>query len=370
MANILKLLVENPDELLNTGAYGAGALIRVERSTTGGSGYAEIGTVALVGGQTIYTYYDQAGSTSSWYRTRYSNAGNTVDSDYSAEFQASDTSSADYCSLGEVKARLGVPDTDTSDDEVLLDLIGQVSGWIESFTGRAIRPIPAISTTLSSAASIGATSVSLTSAVNIAAGDALLFGPVSGTHEHGIVISVSGTTVTLQAGLANAYASSTAVSRVWLFDGFDALENGRMVPAPRGIVSGTSLEVAYFTNGTFQTIPATDWFLRPTPYEREPGWPATELWMTDIPSSNNPSPMFYRGFQTIRLAGSFGWPAIPVEIESVALNVTVAAYRARGSGGGDTFTLGSDGTRTFERLLGTQDFRTLLRYRVKSAVII
>ena len=45
-------------------------------------------------------------------------------------------------------------------------------------------------------------------------------------------------------------------------------------------------------------------------------------------------------------------------------------YRARGAGGSDMMTIGSDGSRTFERLLGTQDYRTLQRYRFKPVVVI
>lgn len=75
-------------ELLETGKYGAGALVRIERSSTGGgAGYAEIGTAPLVANQLVVEYDDATGTTSHWYRTRYSNSTNTAQSEYGPEFQ-------------------------------------------------------------------------------------------------------------------------------------------------------------------------------------------------------------------------------------------------------------------------------------------
>ena len=273
-----------------------------------------------------------------------------------------------YATLAALKPRLGL--TGTSDDSVLQMLCDQVNGWIESKTGRILAPIPAFATTLAADASAGATSVSLTSATGLARGDALMFGPVSGTHEHGIVAAISGTTVTLQAALANAYSSGAAVERVQLFDGFSAQEGGRLMPISNGIVAATSVEVALYTGGPFSLIPGTDWYIRPTPLEREPGWPGTELWMTNIPSGGNTTPYFPPGFANVRVAGSFGWPAIPEEIASIAQIVTVSAWRNRSAGGGDSVTVGLDGERTFERFLGYEDKRTLARFTDKPVAVI
>lgn len=265
-----------------------------------------------------------------------------------------------YATLAAAKSRLGL--TGTADDAVLQTLCDQVNAWIESFTGRILAPIPAVSTTLAAAASSGATSVTLTSAAGLARGDAIMFGPVSGTHEHGVVSDIAGSLVTLQAALANNYALGASVVRVQLFDGFGALEGGRLLPITNGIVTATSVEVALYTGGPFSLIPATDWYIRPTPLEREPGWPGTELWMTNIPSAGNTTPYFPPGFANVRVAGSFGWPAILDEITSVALSAVVSAYRLRSAGGGDSLTIGVDGSRTFERVLGYEEKRTLMRY--------
>lgn len=376
MANLLKIAVLNPDDLLATNEYGAGALIRVERSATGGTGYAELGTLTILAAITSYTYSDASGFDGSWYRTRYSNAGNTIQSSYSDERQATSTAPS-YAMLGPAKLRLGIADTDTTSDSLIQSFCDQVNDGIESKTGRILRPIPLVSTTITAGGAAGSQAVTLVTTVNIAAGDALLFGPVSGTHEHGIVTSVSGAVVNLQAPLVATYANGAAVQRCYLFDGSEALESGHLIPAPNGIISATSVEVGFYTGGSFNLIPTTDWFLRPLPLEREPGWPATELWMTDIPSSNNPAPLFfgtnwaYGAFGVVRVVGQMGWPAIMPSISGLALSAVTTLYRRRGvGGGGDMVQTGSDGARTISLLLDAFDWRTLNRLTSKEAVLI
>ena len=59
MANTLKIPVENADELLLAGVYGAGALIRIQSSTTEDGSFANLTgtgstpTIALVAGTFI-----------------------------------------------------------------------------------------------------------------------------------------------------------------------------------------------------------------------------------------------------------------------------------------------------------------------------
>jgi hypothetical protein len=277
-----------------------------------------------------------------------------------------------YATLSPVKRRLNIGQTapDTTQDAILQSFCDQVNGQLEAKTGRVFAPIPVIATTISSGGGAGSQSVTLASGTNIAIGDALLFGLVSATHEHGIVSSVAGAVIGLQWPLAATYANGTAVSRVQLFDGDDALENGRMLPVATGLISATAVEVAFYTGGSFNLIPTTDWFLRPNAIDREPGWPATELWMTDIPSSNNPSPRFFRGLGNIRVGCTPGWPAIPDEIAALAEKKVVAAYRGRGAGGGGSVTIGSDGQRTIEIELTSSDWRLLNGYTAKEAELI
>lgn len=102
----------DPPSVLATGAFGAGALIRIERATSSTGTYAEVDTIAVVSTTVQYTWWDSTGSASSWYRWRVSDSGNTLDSDYSAPFQgtnpAASVSALSYASLGDM---LGVFET-------------------------------------------------------------------------------------------------------------------------------------------------------------------------------------------------------------------------------------------------------------------
>jgi hypothetical protein len=154
---------------------------------------------------------------------------------------------------------------------------------------------------------------------------------------------------------------------VYTADGWDASEDGRVLYFPRGIRSLSQLEVAPHTGAAYVVVPATDYFLRPTPNDRPPGWPAFEVHMTNIPSAGNLYPRFFRGYDTIRLTGLFGWDAIPADLVLVAEQLAVNLYRERAAGGTDSVTIGEDGTRTISRLLSTRDWQTISRYRIKTA---
>lgn len=303
--NILRIAADSPpsDELLNVSAFGAGALIRVERSADNIAPYAEIGTLALVAGTYGYTYYDQVQATGAWYRTRYSNSGNTNQSSYGAVSQAN-ISYATLCSLGDVKQRLGILATDTTDDERLLEMIAQESAWIQGKTHRLLLPDPSIGT------------------------------------------------------------------KVYLFDGHDATDNGMCLPIPRGIQTVTQLRVALYTGGALAVVPATDYFLQPSVQELDPGSPYFELWMTNIPSAGNSTPYFGPGYVNIEVTGTFGWPATPLEIDSIAQTLSVAAWKARSSSGAESVMIGVDGSRIIEKSLSSQQWHTLQRFTLKSIEII
>lgn len=145
-------------------------------------------------------------------------------------------------------------------------------------------------------------------------------------------------------------------------------EAGTTLAFPRGIRALTKLEVKTHTGGPWNEIPSTDFFLQPDPCDLGPGWPYTEVQITNIPSAGTTTPYFYPGFDVVRLTGSFGWSAVPDEITDLALNLVVAKWRARSAGGGDTFTIGADGERTFERMLSWQDRQTISRYKIKTPI--
>lgn len=292
------------------------------------------------------------------------------------------TATGTYVTLSSAKLRLldaGV--TDASNDTLIQKLCDEVNQFVEGKTGRVIAPIPAYSSTLSGTA--GSQQATIASATGLDAGDDLLIGPVSGTHESASVLHVSGATgagnVWLDAPLANTYAPSTPVQRIYVQDGHDALDNGRSLVVQRGIIVLAALEVAPYTGGPFGLASQNDYFLRPSGPDLEPGWPFTEVVWTDVPTAS-PYPTFYPGYGNIRLVGPgpcvsasmpalpfSGWPATPDDVAGIAEALFLAAFRERASSGGDTMTVNLDGSRVYERALSYEQKRTLERYRVKAA---
>lgn len=140
--NILKLTAENPDELLNAGAYGAGAIIRVQSGAAEAGPFSNETTAPVVAGTRSYTVYDTDGASTTWYRTRYENAGGTITSDWSPAFQVGDETAGLLCSIYDVKQRVGIPASDTSSDEDILEFIRQVSTSVMGYTGRRFARTP------------------------------------------------------------------------------------------------------------------------------------------------------------------------------------------------------------------------------------
>ena len=307
---ILRLATLNPDELLSANAFGAGAVIHVQSATTKTGVYADItnAKTTLLTKTYEYTVYDQAGVLTTWYQRRYENVGGTVTGAYSAPFQAQPLG---YVDRNEVKLRLKIDDTDTTDDAILDTFIVQASEFVDNQTGRQFYRNP-----------------------------------------------------------------NDGTNGTFLFDGWDirdggpVAENGRCLLVPRGIVSMTQLRVATFTGAALTVMPSTDWFLRSTAQETETGWPFTELWITNIPSSTNTTPAFFPGFATTEITGILGWPAVPTTIADIVANLVVTKFRKRAAGGPETFSVGADGQRTVAWSLNDTDWRSLKHFRITMPAIV
>lgn len=144
---ILHPTVENPDELLAWPASdGPINRIQLERSATGGgTGFSNIGSITITAGTRFYTHYDGAGTATDWYRWYVSNAGNTFPSSsnriYSDEQQpGAEAGSGQLCSLHDVKQRMGLDESNTDEDESILEFIGEVSIDIMGYTHREFVP--------------------------------------------------------------------------------------------------------------------------------------------------------------------------------------------------------------------------------------
>jgi hypothetical protein len=138
--NILHVTVENPDEILNAGAYGAGALIQLQSAATETGAFADLTgtgstpTIPIVTATNVYTGYDPAGTSTTWYRTRYKSADGARLSDWQAAFQVGREGVGGVCSLDDAKQRLGF--TTTTEDENILGYIAQATDFLQRETGR------------------------------------------------------------------------------------------------------------------------------------------------------------------------------------------------------------------------------------------
>ena len=147
----VQVYVEDPDLILNAGMFDAGAVVRAQWSATQTGTYASVGTKAIVSGTQTYTIFHALGTSSTWYRTRYENAGGTIPSgaedNWCTPFQVGGEDAGNLCALGDVKQRLGINATDTTKDEMLSEFISRVSDGIMGYTGRRFARNPQSGTT-------------------------------------------------------------------------------------------------------------------------------------------------------------------------------------------------------------------------------
>ena len=291
-----------------------------------------------------------------------------------------------YVDTDGLKLRVWGPnETDVTQDTLLGDICAETNDFIEQFTGRVLAPVPAYSSTFTG--TVGSTTATVGSAAGLSVGDDLLLGLLDGNHEATTVIGIAGNALTLNTPLTFSYVAAP-VQRIAIMDGFDAFAGqdglyGRALLYPRGLITLAALEVATFTNGPFSRIPNTDFFLRPAlnSPDAQPGWPFTEVWMTNIPRPGNTSPVFYPGYGNIRLIGPgpclgtaaapfLGWPTVLDSAVQVAYNIATQRWAMRNSGGTYDVTPGIDVTQVGSFLINRVDYGTLLRLRAKTLGIV
>ena len=257
MANTIKVYVEDPSGILAGGNYDAGAIVRVQWCATETGAYANLTTIPVVAGTYAYTVYDTAGTSATWYKTRFENAGGTILSDYCTAFQVG--TSEGLCELADVRQALGIAYTDTTSDEELAEYISAVTTQVMGYTARCFVP-----------------------------------DPPSGTKSYTFDIDVPTRTLVI----------------------------------PRGIRSVTTLSYATSdqpdTAGAYTAIAGSYYHLRPAVHERDYGWPATRIELSE-------GYQFYPGYATVYVTGAFGFAAVPADIARLATNAVVRMYVARRS---------------------------------------
>jgi len=308
---ILNLLVDNPDELLATAGYGAGALIRLESAPASSGPYAEIQTIPLVSLQTAYPAYDTNGTTTTWYRIRNSSADGSRLSLYSDPWLGGQPFS--IANIDDLRTAIGQTNPlDSTNDDELFQILDWVTGLIHLRTGRYFLPDPPV-------------------------GDGVfLFDFLPTERRPDPNVSIDGTSMRIRRGIRNI----------------------------------TKLEIAGYTGGAYYTIDPLDYFIQPNVQERDVGWPGDELCFTDFPQTvNAPSQYinFNPGFATTRLTGGLGFAAPPAEIEAISIAASVRQWAAKQAGQQDFVGPTEMGRPIVSRVFSIDEKITLDAYRDRKA---
>ena len=145
-------------------------------------------------------------------------------------------------------------------------------------------------------------------------------------------------------------------SAVYLFDG----DLTNCIVYPPGIRAISLLEIADYTGGTFTTVTATEYFLRPLAQDRDsPQHPATQIWLGD----RGTYLYFRRGWANVRVTMTTGFEAMPDDVIDVALTTAVRAWHARQSGQADIIGNTETGAPLVSRFVAPHHRGILMAYR-------
>lgn len=156
-------------------------------------------------------------------------------------------------------------------------------------------------------------------------------------------------------------------SATYTFDSSSWSRDGTSLVLPRGLREVTSFTMSGGTGQAQEAVDADDYFLLPRDHERAPGWPATRLVLTDIPTD---LPFSYAsgGYGIAVIEGEWGWAAIPDELKAIAETTVVRAWHARQAGQQDIIGTDETGAPIVSRYVSGRDRDTLDLYRWKPGV--
>ncbi|HEV8697979.1 MAG TPA: hypothetical protein VGQ89_09820 [Candidatus Limnocylindrales bacterium] len=301
MPNILQLTVENPAQILNAGAFGAGALIRLQSGAAEAGPFSDVSgtgstpTTLVVDPTRFYDAYDPNGTSATWYRTRFENAGGTRVSDWLPAFQVGDETAGLICSVEDVEQDLGSTQS-ANDRESILEKIRQVTVALEGYCGRWFLP-----------------------------------RPLSGE-----------TTLVLSPG----------------YDGTRLLRDGRTILFPRGVRSLSAFGYATTdqptVGGAYTALTAAQYALVPA---TEDGWPSTRVILLDTTGA-----VLVGGINRITWTGSFGFASAPADLQGVGVRAVIRRWLGKARAA-PTVSLGPSGSMLL-RDMSPDDAAIVERYRV------
>jgi hypothetical protein len=126
-----------------------------------------------------------------------------------------------------------------------------------------------------------------------------------------------------------------------------------------GIRAATLVEVQAYSGAGYETIAATDYFLRGQATQAGPS-----RWLV---FSDKPLGVYSKwpdGYATVRVTGTAGDAAIPADLTMLALNIAQRAWNGRQSGMQNIDGADESGRPFIARYFQVPDWRTLRRYTV------
>lgn len=136
---------------------------------------------------------------------------------------------------------------------------------------------------------------------------------------------------------------------------------------PKGIRAITALSLSDYTGDTLDVLAATDYYLRPLAQDRNPGWPAMYVMLSDRPSGFHR--VFAKGRETVSMTCTAGWAAIPDDIIDVALTTAVRAWGARQSGQADIIGTDETGAPLVSRFVAPFHWGAIKAYRIRKTQV-
>lgn len=141
----------------------------------------------------------------------------------------------------------------------------------------------------------------------------------------------------------------------------DVTEETDRLYFPPGIRAVSELAVAPYTGGARTVLTeGTDFFLRPATQDRDAGWPATWIVLSDRGTLYT---RFPEGYQIAKLTATTGWAAIPDDITEVALEAAGKAWRGSQSGMADVVMANEEADAVVSAFISPRNRDTLRRYR-------
>lgn len=192
-----------------------------------------------------------------------------------------------------------------------------------------------------------------------------------------IALNVSGLTDTNNAVInghvaaANQYLNgeigafigpSADTSRI--FDGHDAMVDWRRLYIPGGIRTATAMSVGSGTGATQTAAATADWYLGPRAWEKPGNAPYAYIQFYDRTTGNWSA--FPDGYANVTVTGSFGWSAVPADLEELATRLAVKMFQARQSGQRDIVGTDEMGQPVVSRFLTSLDDKRLVRHYAAS----